>query len=64
MFDVATLITTLSEAMTLEPGDVIATGSPSGVGYARKPPVFLREGDTIEVEIERIGKVASTITRR
>lgn len=64
VFDVATLITTLSEAMTLEPGDVIATGTPSGVGYARKPPVFLREGDTIEIEIAQIGKVTSTIARR
>lgn len=64
VFDVATLITTLSEAMTLEPGDVIATGTPSGVGYARKPPVFLREGDRIEIEIERVGSVTSTIARR
>ena len=64
IFDVATLVTTLSEAMTLEPGDVIATGTPAGVGYARKPPVFLSVGDTIEIEIERIGKVTSPIARR
>lgn len=64
IFDVATLITTLSEAMTLEPGDVIATGTPSGVGYARKPPVFMREGDRIEIEIERIGTLANTVARR
>jgi len=50
IFDVATLIATLSEAMTLEPGDVIATGTPSGVGYARKPPAFLAPGDISEVE--------------
>ena len=64
IFDVATLVTVLSEAMTLEPGDVIATGTPAGVGYARKPPVFLRVGDEIEIEIERIGKVTSPIARR
>ena len=64
IFDVATLITTLSEAMTLEPGDVIATGTPAGVGYARNPPIFMREGDRIEVEIEQIGKALSVIARR
>ncbi len=64
IFDVATLVTVLSEAMTLEPGDVIATGTPAGVGYARKPPVFLREGDEIEIEIERIGKATNLIARR
>ena len=64
IFDVATLITFLSEAMTLEPGDVIATGTPAGVGYARKPPVFLREGDQIEIEIAGIGKATNPIGRR
>jgi 2-keto-4-pentenoate hydratase/2-oxohepta-3-ene-1,7-dioic acid hydratase in catechol pathway len=64
IFDVATLISTLSEAMTLEPGDIIATGTPSGVGYARTPPVFMREGDVIEIEIEQIGTLANTIARR
>ena len=64
IFDVATLIATLSEAMTLEPGDVIATGTPSGVGYARTPPVFLKPGDTIEIEIEGIGTLTNTIAPR
>lgn len=64
IFDVATLVTTLSEAMTLEPGDVIATGTPSGVGYARTPPVFMRPGDVIEVEIDGIGTLTNTIARR
>ncbi|WP_373987271.1 fumarylacetoacetate hydrolase family protein [Duganella sp. BuS-21] len=64
IFDVATLITTLSEAMTLEPGDVIATGTPSGVGYARTPPVFMREGDVIEIEIDQIGTLSNRIARR
>jgi acylpyruvate hydrolase len=64
IFDVATLVATLSEAMTLEPGDVIATGTPSGVGYARKPPVYMRPGDVIEVEIEGVGTLTNTIERR
>ena len=64
IFDVATLITLMSEAMTLEPGDAIATGTPAGVGYARTPPVFMREGDRIEVEIERIGIASHSIARR
>jgi len=64
IFDVAALVSTLSEAMTLEPGDVIATGTPSGVGYARKPPVFMREGDRIEIEIEGIGIAANVVARR
>ena len=64
IFDVAALIATLSEAMTLEPGDVIATGTPAGVGYARTPPVFMREGDRIEVEIEGIGTATNLVARR
>ncbi|WP_375381835.1 fumarylacetoacetate hydrolase family protein [uncultured Sphingomonas sp.] len=64
IFDVATLITLMSEVMTLEPGDVIATGTPSGVGYARKPPVFMRDGDRIEIEIDRIGTASNPIARR
>lgn len=63
IFDVATLIATLSDAMTLEPGDVIATGTPSGVGYARTPPVFMRSGDRSEVEIEGIGVLTNTVAR-
>jgi 2-keto-4-pentenoate hydratase/2-oxohepta-3-ene-1,7-dioic acid hydratase in catechol pathway len=64
IFDVATLIATLSEAMTLEPGDVIATGTPAGVGYARKPPIFLRPGDCSQIEIEGIGTLSNVIARR
>jgi 2-keto-4-pentenoate hydratase/2-oxohepta-3-ene-1,7-dioic acid hydratase in catechol pathway len=64
IFDVATLVATLSQAMTLEPGDVIATGTPSGVGYARKPPVFMRPGDVTEIEIEGIGTLRNGISRR
>ena len=51
----------LSEAMTLEPGDVIAMGTPSGVGYARNPPVFMKAGDTIEIEIEKVGLLSNKV---
>ena len=64
IFDVPTLISTLAEVMTLEPGDVIATGTPSGVGHARKPPLFMKEGDRIEVEIEGIGTASNVVARR
>lgn len=61
IFDAATLVRTLSQAMTLEPGDVIAAGTPAGVGYARTPPVFLRPGDVCEVEIEGIGALRNVV---
>lgn len=61
IFSVAQLVTILSEAMTLEPGDVVATGTPSGVGYARKPPRLLAPGDVVEVEIEGIGVLRNTV---
>ena len=61
IFDVATLIEILSEAMTLEPGDVIATGTPAGVGYARKPPLFLKDGDVCDVTIGSIGTLSNPI---
>ena len=55
IFDVATLISQLSEAVCLQPGDVIVTGTPSGVGMARKPQLWMKAGDVCEVEIEGIG---------
>ena len=55
IFGVPELIEWLSENITLEPGDVIATGTPPGVGFARKPSVYLKAGDTTEVEIEGLG---------
>lgn len=55
IFKVPELIEFLSASITLEPGDVIATGTPPGVGFARKPPVFLKDGDVAEVEIEGLG---------
>jgi 2-keto-4-pentenoate hydratase/2-oxohepta-3-ene-1,7-dioic acid hydratase in catechol pathway len=51
----------ITECMTLEPGDVVITGTPAGVGYARKPPVFMKDGDTIEIEIEGIGTLINPI---
>ena len=47
--------------MTLEVGDVIATGTPGGVGFARKPPVFMKAGDTVEIEIEKIGVLRNPV---
>ena len=55
VFNVFDQISLLSEAMTLEPGDVIFTGTPGGVGFATKPPTFLKAGDVVRVEIDRIG---------
>jgi acylpyruvate hydrolase len=60
VFGVAHLIAFISELLTLEPGDVIATGTPAGVGKWQKPPVYLRDGDRIEIEIERIGTLANS----
>ncbi|MDJ0386990.1 fumarylacetoacetate hydrolase family protein [Roseomonas sp. E05] len=61
IFSVPRILAILSEVMTLEPGDVIATGTPSGVGYARKPPVFMKAGDTVEIEIEGIGTLVNPV---
>lgn len=61
IFGVARTIAILSEVMTLEPGDVVITGTPAGVGYPRQPPVFLRPGDTCEVEIEGIGVLSNPV---
>jgi 2-keto-4-pentenoate hydratase/2-oxohepta-3-ene-1,7-dioic acid hydratase in catechol pathway len=61
MFPVAETLVYVSQGMTLEPGDVIVTGTPSGVGFARKPPVWMKNGDTCEVEIEKIGVLVSPI---
>jgi 2-keto-4-pentenoate hydratase/2-oxohepta-3-ene-1,7-dioic acid hydratase in catechol pathway len=61
LFDVATIIATLSRVLTLEPGDVVATGTPSGVGFARTPPEFLHPGDVMESEIEGIGELHNRV---
>ncbi|HYH93841.1 MAG TPA: fumarylacetoacetate hydrolase family protein [Candidatus Saccharimonadales bacterium] len=61
VWDIPTLIAFISNAITLEPGDVIATGTPSGVGVFREPPVFLEPGDRVRCEIEGIGTVENPI---
>ena len=61
IFDVASLIAILSEAMTLETGDIIVTGTPAGVGVARKPPLFMKAGDVCEIEVEKIGILRNSV---
>ncbi|MGO4384052.1 fumarylacetoacetate hydrolase family protein [Specibacter sp. RAF43] len=61
LFPIAELIADISAGMTLEPGDVIATGSPSGVGAAQMPPQFLEPGDVVELTIEKIGRLTNPV---
>ena len=61
IFDVATLVSVCSEIFALLPGDVIISGTPADVGFARKPPIFMKQGDIIEVEVEKIGVLRNTI---
>ncbi|MNC60328.1 Ureidoglycolate lyase [compost metagenome] len=61
LFDVATVISTLSEAVTLQAGDVIVSGTPAGVGFGMNPKVYLKPGDVVEVSIEGIGKLVNPV---
>jgi 2-keto-4-pentenoate hydratase/2-oxohepta-3-ene-1,7-dioic acid hydratase in catechol pathway len=61
IFDVPRTIEFLSSFTTLRPGDVIATGTPGGVGFARRPPVWLEPGDVLEVEVEGVGRIANRV---
>jgi len=61
IFNVRALVSMLSESMTLEPGDVIITGTPSGVGLSFKPPKLLKAGDVFEIEIEKIGVLRNPV---
>ena len=61
IFDIPTIIEQLSLGMTLEPGDIIATGTPSGVGFARVPPAYLQDGDLVEVEVESVGVLRNRV---
>ena len=63
IFKVEDIIAYLSQVFTLEPGDLIFTGTPSGVGFARKPPVFLKAGDVAEVEIDRLGTLRNPVVQ-
>jgi 2-keto-4-pentenoate hydratase/2-oxohepta-3-ene-1,7-dioic acid hydratase in catechol pathway len=62
IFGIAEIVSLLSELMTLEVGDVIATGTPAGVGYRREPQLFLTAGDTVAVEIEGLGTLSNPVT--
>lgn len=62
IFDISVTIEHLSRGMTLLPGDVIATGTPSGVGFARQPPEFLDDGDVVVCEVEGIGQIRNKVT--
>jgi len=61
IFGVRELIAFISRGITLEPGDVISTGTPHGVGFARKPPIFLKAGDEVVVEIDGIGRLTNPV---
>ena len=63
IFDVPALIESLSSTMTLRPGSVILTGTPQGVGFARTPPVWMKAGDLVAVEIEKIGRLENPVAR-
>ena len=61
LWGIAETIVLITECMTLEPGDVVITGTPAGVGYARTPPVFMKPGDVCEIEVEGVGILSNTI---
>jgi 2-keto-4-pentenoate hydratase/2-oxohepta-3-ene-1,7-dioic acid hydratase in catechol pathway len=61
IWSVAETIELLTECLTLDPGDVVVMGTPAGVGFARTPPVWLKQGDRVEVDIERIGRLQNTV---
>ena len=62
IFDVAHLVSYLSRTMTLEPGDLLLTGTPWGVGFTRTPPVFLKDGDVVRIAIDRIGELINPVS--
>jgi 2-keto-4-pentenoate hydratase/2-oxohepta-3-ene-1,7-dioic acid hydratase in catechol pathway len=61
IFDIPTLIATISRYITLQSGDIIATGTPAGVGIGFTPPKFLKKGDVVRIEIDRIGVLENTV---
>ena len=64
LFSVPEMVASVSKTVTLEPGDIIPTGTPPGVGYGRKPQVFLQEGDVVRVEIDKLGVLENRVVRR
>ena len=64
IFGVPQLIQHITESITLEPGDIIATGTPVGVGVFRNPPLFLKEGDVVEVAVEKLGSIRNRVTKQ
>jgi 2-keto-4-pentenoate hydratase/2-oxohepta-3-ene-1,7-dioic acid hydratase in catechol pathway len=64
IFSGAQIAAYASGVMTLKPGDLIATGTPDGIGATRTPPMFLHPGDVVEVEVERIGRITTPIVQR
>jgi 2-keto-4-pentenoate hydratase/2-oxohepta-3-ene-1,7-dioic acid hydratase in catechol pathway len=64
IFDIPTLIETLSEGITLNPGDIIATGTPAGVGIGHNPPVYLSPGDEVRISIDGIGTLENRFAAR
>jgi 2-keto-4-pentenoate hydratase/2-oxohepta-3-ene-1,7-dioic acid hydratase in catechol pathway len=64
IFPVREILAYVSQLMTLEPGDIISTGTPEGVGYKRTPPIFLKQGDIVEVEIEGVGALRNPVVGR
>ena len=61
IFDIPTVLATISEFVPLNPGDVVLTGTPSGVGFPRDPPVLLADGDRVVIEIERVGRLENPV---
>ena len=61
IYSIGFMVEDLSRIMTLEPGDILTTGTPAGVGFARKPPEFLKPGDVLESEIEKIGVIRNKV---
>jgi 2-keto-4-pentenoate hydratase/2-oxohepta-3-ene-1,7-dioic acid hydratase in catechol pathway len=61
IFNIAYLISYISQGITLEPGDIIASGTPEGVGFFRDPPVLLKAGDVCEVRVERLGSLRNPV---
>jgi 2-keto-4-pentenoate hydratase/2-oxohepta-3-ene-1,7-dioic acid hydratase in catechol pathway len=63
IFNIPELISHLSKSMTLLPGTIIMTGTPEGVGFTRKPPIFLKEGDWVAISIEKVGQLRNPVKR-